>query len=201
MSNQSEVKFMEQNMSNDNKKNIRLNFLKGSQSHSPSQTNVDAKVQINIETAIPKLEKIAQKYVGIINPQGFLTDLRIALGIPDSQGVSKYGEVLIFKEDVFFLKASLRITNHQANAKQYIIHDTNCEYNLSIVVRREMRRNTFKPHDDVRLDEYVYYGKRMAKVENPLTQIINSIIGFLRTGIYEDTTGIAFRNTSPNLGL
>ena len=69
MSNQSEVKFMEQNMSNDdNKKNIRLNFLKGSQSHSPSQTNVDAKVQINIETAIPKLEKIAQKYVGIINP-------------------------------------------------------------------------------------------------------------------------------------
>ena len=64
-----------------------------------------------------------------------------------------------------------------------------------------MRRNTFKPHDDVRLDEYVYYGKRMAKVENPLTQIINSIIGFLRTGIYEDTTGIAFRNTSPNLGL
>ena len=50
------VKFMEQNMSNDNKKAIRLNFLKGSQSHSPSQTNVDAKVQINIETAIPKLE-------------------------------------------------------------------------------------------------------------------------------------------------
>lgn len=195
------VKFMEQNMSNDNKKNIRLNFLKGSQSHSPSQTNVDAKVQINIETAIPKLEKIAQKYVGIINPQGFLTDLRIALGIPDSQGVSKYGEVLIFKEDVFFLKASLRITNHQANAKQYIIHDANCEYNLSIVVRREMRRNTFKPHDDVRLDEYVYYGKRMAKVENPLTQIINSIIGFLQTGVYEDTTGIAFRNTSPNLEL
>jgi hypothetical protein len=43
-------------MSNDNKKNICLNFLKGSQSHSPSQTNVDAKVQINIETAIPKLE-------------------------------------------------------------------------------------------------------------------------------------------------
>ena len=60
MSNQSEVKFMEQNMSNDNKKNIRLNFLKGSQSHSPSQTNVDAKVQINIVTAIPKVEKIAQ---------------------------------------------------------------------------------------------------------------------------------------------
>ena len=59
------VKFMEQYMSNDNKKNIRLNFLKGSQSHNPSQTNVDAKVQINIDTAIPKLEKLAKKYVGM----------------------------------------------------------------------------------------------------------------------------------------
>lgn len=158
MSNQSEVKFMEQNMSNDNKKNIRLNSIRGTQRFTkPSQTNVDAKVQINIEIAIPKLEKIAQKYVGIINPQ--------------------------------------------ANAKQYIIHDANCEYNLSIVVRREMRRNTFKPHNDVRLDEYVYYGKKMAKVENPLTQIINSIIVFLKTGVYEDTTGVAFRNTSPNSEL
>lgn len=52
-------------MSNDNKKNTRLNFLKGSQSHNPSQTNVDTKVQINIDTAIPKLEKLAKKYVGI----------------------------------------------------------------------------------------------------------------------------------------
>ena len=161
----------------------------------------DAKVQINIETAIPKLEKIAQKYVGIINPQGFLTDLRIALGIPDSQGVSKYGYVVIPKYEGNYLQASLRITNHNSNVKTYIDNGLNLEYNLSIVVSKRFKSNTFKPHDDVRLDEYVYYGKRMAKVENPLTQIINSIIGFLRTGVYEDTTGIAFRNTSPNLEL
>ena len=44
-------------MSNDNKKNIRLNSIRGTQRFTkPSQTNVDAKVQINIETAIPKLE-------------------------------------------------------------------------------------------------------------------------------------------------
>ena len=49
------------------KKTFVWTFLRG-----VNQTNVDAKVQINIETAIPKLEKIAQKYVGIINPQGFL---------------------------------------------------------------------------------------------------------------------------------
>ena len=47
------------------------------------------------------------------------------------------------------------------------------------------------------LDEFVYYGKRMLRVENPLTQIINSIIGFLQSGVYNDTTGVAFKNTSP----
>ena len=47
-------------MDDKNKKATRLNFHKGSQSHNPSQTNVDAKVQINIDTAIPKLEKLAK---------------------------------------------------------------------------------------------------------------------------------------------
>lgn len=41
----------------------------------------------------------------------------------------------------------------------------------------------------------------MAKVENPLTQIVDGIIGFLQTGVYEDTTGIAFKNSSPMLSL
>ena len=201
MSNQSEVKFMEQNMSNDNKKAIRLNSLSRLEVTSASQTNGIAKVIINNEISIPKLKKLAGKYIGIINPQGFLTDLRIALGIPDSQGVSKYGYVVIPKYEGNYLQASLRITNHNSNVKTYIDNGLNLEYNLSIVVSKRFKSNTFKPHDDVRLDEYVYYGKRMAKVENPLTQIINSIIGFLRTGVYEDTTGIAFRNTSPNSEL
>jgi hypothetical protein len=193
---------MEQNMSNDdNKKAIRLNSLSRLEVTSASQTNGIAKVIINNEISIPRLKKLAEKYIGIINPQGFLTDIRIALGIPDSKGVSKYGYVVIPKYEGNYLQASLRITNHNSNVKTYIDNGLNLEYNLSIVVSKRFKSNTFKPHDDVRLDEYVYYGKRMAKVENPLTQIINSIIGFLQTGVYEDTTGIAFRNTSPNLEL
>lgn len=117
------------------------------------------------------------------------------------EGASKYGVVDIHKDDGSSLEASLRITNHNSNAETYITHNANYEYNLSILVRKNFKMNTFKPHDDVRLDEYVYYGKKMAKVENPLTQIINSIIVFLKTGVYEDTTGVAFRNTSPNSEL
>ena len=202
MSNQSEVKFMEQNMSNDNKKNIRLNSIRGTQRFTkPSQTNDSANIKINAEIAIHKLEKLAEDYVGVINPYGFLTNLRNALEIPNLEGASKYGVVDIHKADGSSLEASLRITNHNSNAETYITHKANYEYNLSILVRKNFKMNTFKPHDDVRLDEYVYYGKKMAKVENPLTQIINSIIVFLKTGVYEDTTGVAFRNISPNSEL
>lgn len=188
---------IESRKNNRNKNAKRLNLLKGRQPRNPSQTNGGAKVRINSEIAIPKLKKLAQDYIGVTDPQGFLTDLRIALGIPNSQGASKYGEVTIPKEDGSELKASLRITNHQANAEQYIKHDANYEYNLSIVVRRKERRNTFTPHEDVRLDEFVYYGKNIAQVENPLTQIVNGIIEFLQNGKYEDTTGVALKNTSP----
>ena len=82
-----------------NKSAKRLNFHKGSLSHSPSQTNGDAKVQINSEIAIPKLQKLAETYFGVSDPHRFLTDLRVVLGIPDSQGASKYGVVSIPKED------------------------------------------------------------------------------------------------------
>ncbi|MBO5957639.1 MAG: hypothetical protein J6Q39_08795 [Bacteroidales bacterium] len=180
-----------------NKKNTRLNLLSRLKVTSASQTSDDAKIIINNDIAILKLTELAKLYVGITNPQGFLTDLRVALGIPDSRGASKYGYVVIPKKDGSYLQASLRITNHNSNVKTYIDNDVHFEYNLSIVISKRFKTNTFKAHDNVRLDEYVYYGKRMAKVENPLTQIVNSIIGFLRTGVYEDTTGIAFKNSSP----
>ena len=60
-----------------NKSAKRLNFHKGSLSHSPSQTNGKAKVQINSEIAIPKLQKLAETYLGVSDPHRFLTDLRV----------------------------------------------------------------------------------------------------------------------------
>ena len=180
------------------KKAKRLNSIRGTQRFTrPSQANGTANIPIKIEEAIPKLENLAQKYIGITNPHGFLTDLRNALGIPDKQGASKYGVVAIPKPDGSVLQASLRVTNHNSNAETYITHNANYEYNLSIMVRKNFNKNTFKPHDDVRLDEYVYFGKRMEQVENPLTQIVNSIIGFLKDGEYKDTTGIAMKHISP----
>lgn len=113
----------------------RPNFHKGSRPRIPSQTIGGAKVQINSESAIQELKNLANKYKNINDPRGFLTDLRNALGMPDSKGASKYGVITIPKEDGTKLVVSLRITNHQANADTYIEHNANYEYNLSIVIK------------------------------------------------------------------
>ena len=77
---------MQQPYYHKNKKANRLNFRKGSKPRNPSQTNGRAKIQINLESATKKLKKIAEDYLGIIDIDGFLTDLRVALGIPNSKG-------------------------------------------------------------------------------------------------------------------
>ena len=68
-----------------NKKANRLNSISRLKVTSASQTNGGAKIIINNEIVIPKLKELSNIYIGVTNPQGFLTDLRIALGIPDSQ--------------------------------------------------------------------------------------------------------------------
>ena len=92
------------------------------------------------------MQELAHRYIGIIDAKGFLDDLRIALGIPNAKRVSKHGKIVVPKDDGSILKASLRITNHQANAGQHIKNNANYDYNLSIVVRRRARKNTFIPH-------------------------------------------------------
>ena len=54
-----------------NKNAKRPNFHKGSQSHSPSQTNGSTKIQINSVIAIPKLQELAQKIPATVQLQGF----------------------------------------------------------------------------------------------------------------------------------
>lgn len=187
-----------ENSRNPKKKAKRLNSIRGTQRFTrPSQPLGNANVIINTNDAIPKLQQLSQKYIGVNNPHGFLTDLRNALGIPNSSGASKYGEIRIPQSDGSLMKISLRITNHNSNAETYITHNANYPFNLSILVRKNFQKNRFKPHNNVVLHEYVYYGKKMENIENPLSQIVNSIIGYLQTGKYKDTTGVAMVNTSP----
>ena len=191
------IKSLNSHKNNANKKAKRLNSLSRINSTNASQTNGGAKIQIKSKTAIPRLKNLAEKYKGLSNPYGFLTNLRNALGIPDSAAASKYGVVNIPRKIGATLQVSLRITNHNANADTYIKQNANYTFNLSIVISKRYRKNRFNPNVKVKLDEYVYYGEKLRQVESPLTQIINSIIGFMQNGEYNDTTGVAFKNTSP----
>lgn len=166
-------------------------------STSASRVADAANVRIKPDIAIQNLKKLRVFYENITSVRGFLTDLRLALGISDSDGSTKYGVVDIYSGDGSSLTASLAITNHNANASTYIEHNANYEYNLRILVRKRYIRNKFRANNKVRLDEYVYYEERLALNGKPLSLVIDGIINFLRTGVYEDITKVAFKNVSP----
>ena len=181
-----------------NKKNHSRKLLRRSlSSNRPSCKNDAAKIQIIRETAIEYLEILEKSYNGNNEIYGFLTDVKVALGLKPTKGVSRYGVFQIPKDDGTILEASISATNHHSNAQTYIDHNCNCEYNLKIAVRKSKMKGKFKPHNEVVLDEYEYTGKELRKVDNALALIIRSIIGFLETGVYEDLTGVAVVHRSP----
>lgn len=122
----------------------------------------------------------------------FLVDVRKALGFPEGGKPSKYGFVKVGSKLI-----SVRLSDHNVKAKNYLRFDSNFQYNISIVINRKKIKKTFSPNDDVILDEYVYLGRRLKKIEGALVKILDSIIGFLKKGIFIDETDVALHNSSP----
>ena len=96
------------------------------------------------------------------------------------------------------MKVSIRVSNHHANDGKYLEHDAN-DFNLSIMVSKRYRKNAFQANPSVILEEYVYMGRQLEAVESPFSQISLSLVKFLDTGEYVDTTGVAKVNFSPEL--
>ena len=154
-----------------------------------------AKVVRSTETAKRNLEKLAEKYKGINNVEGFLNDLWLALGLQNQGGNKKGGKpsryALYQLQDGTKLSISIRASAHNANANKYVEHPPVPDINLSIVLQKKMRKNQFKSNPSVNIGEYVYVNQKIQNVESPLSQIANSLIGFLSNGEYNDTTGVA----------
>ena len=187
----------ENGKTNKQKNHSRKLLRRSLSSNRPSCKNDVAKIQIKRELAMEKLKILEKSYQQDNRIYGFITDIKNALGIKATKGVSGYGIVNIPKNDGSVLEATISPTNHHANAQTYIDKDCNYEYNLKIAVRKKAMKGKFKPHKDVVLDEYEYTGKELRKVENALALIIRSIIGFLETGVYKDLTGVAVVHRSP----
>ena len=157
-----------------------------------SQENDGAKIQNKIENARQNLLIVAEKYNSINDAEGFITNLKWALGMR-TNNASNYSLFVIGEDKT---RVSIRVSNHHANANKYLEHFQN-DYNLSIMVSKRYRKNTFQSHPEVTLTEYVYMGRQLEKVESPFSKIATALAQFLETGEYVDTTGVAKVNISP----
>ena len=159
-----------------------------------SQENDAANIQNKNITAKQYLLNVAKKYAYVNDPEGFITNLKNALGM-NMDKASNYNCFVISEKQI---RVSIRISNHHANAGKYLEHEPN-DFNLSIMISKRYRKNTFRADPDVILEEYVYMGRQLETVESPFSQISLSLAKFLETGEYVDTTGVAKVNYSPEL--
>ena len=168
-----------------------------------SQSSDSAKIRTDIEETKFRLKKLADKWTGVNTVHGFLTDLWIALriAVPDRTqqkggNSSRYAAFDIGNGVIVTIRASA----HNADAENYIKEgNVQGDSNLSIVLQKRNRKNSFKPNDLVKIEEYVYVDSRLVSVENPLSQIALSLVNYLNDGINIDTTGVAIPHISPIL--
>lgn len=168
-----------------------------------SQPSNNAKIRKDIEPTKQKLIKLAKRWEGVNKVRGFLSELWDALGIytPDKNqqkggNPSRYAAFQL--QDGMVLTITIRASAHNAKASTYLNdRNVNGDTNISIVLQTRLKKDTFEPHDEVKLQEYVYADDRIASVKNPLSQIAMSLVGYLSNGNYIDTTGVAISHISP----
>ena len=68
-----------------------------------------------------KLKILSESYRQVYNPKGFITDLKIALGM-DPKNASGYA---VFNIGENQMRVSVRVSNHHANAQKYLEHEPN----------------------------------------------------------------------------
>jgi hypothetical protein len=176
-----------------NKKSHSLELISRPEATTASQENDAAKVQNKSKVAINNLKIIARLYEGIVDSAGFITNLKLALGIIPNHS-SDYSLFMVGDPPH---EALVRISNHNANAANYVERQMT-DKNISIVVKSRRRTgNTFVSNDLVVLEEYVYLEKDLSSVESPFSKIAISLAGFLETGVYLDRAGVARKNISP----
>ena len=136
------------------------------------------------------LRVLAEKYSGQTSPHGALTDLAQAIDAK-GDGVSKYAKIELPHGE----EAHVRLSNHNANAATYAERGNNGD-NVSIVIKSRRTPNTFRPHPDVELTEYVYTTEAIRKDGGLLSQVAKSLRKMIESGEYVDLSGKAIVNHS-----
>lgn len=176
-----------------NKKSQPSELIKQTSVTIASRIADTANIKINIENALNNLKELSETYFDITDFRGVLNKLQTALGLQGHNGPSKYGAFLIGKDHY-----TIRISNHNANASHYKGYNDETK-NISIVISRRYKKYRFFACEEISLDEYVYYERKLRNINNPIVLIIESIEEFLLTGQYIDKTNMALINHSDKI--
>ena len=146
---------------------------RGNATNSISDAKVDNRIEVtngNVEN-LNDLAKTIQKD-GALKPEKFLLALEAELGSknqnPDS---SQY-----FKNNIDY---TLRLSNHRANARMYLLHD-HATGNTSVVVKMNERGS--KKNKNVEAVEFVYFPDKLD--QQTQLSIIEGIQNWIKTGEY-----------------
>lgn len=141
------------------------------------------------------LRILSGKFQGGKSPYGVITDLATAVGATGT-GVSKYSSLVLHNGN----EVNIRISNHNATSDNFAERG-DFEGNVSIVIKSRRTANTFRPHPDVELMEYVYTTEAIKADGNLLSQVAESLRQMIETGEYVDLSGKALVNRSPETDI
>ncbi len=177
--------------SQDNKKSPSKNRLDLTTPPADAEvTSSSSKGAAKLQKISENLNTLAAKYAGVTNHRGAITDFAMAIGA-DSQG---YATIETANGD----EIHIRISNHNANAGHFA-DKGHYDGNVSVVIKSRHTPKTFVANDDVELTEYIYTKEDISKDGNLLSQVAESLRQMLETGEYEDLSGKAIVNHSPDM--
>ena len=165
----------------------------GKEKTAGEQTKVTESLQpieaAKIQRISDNLSEIAKKIISSDNAKGFITALSTALEA-EVKGASRYANFTLSDGTTL----SIRISNHNENANNYIEKGTVRDSNISIVVKQRRRGNSFVSNEDVPLMEFSYLKNNLTGED--MSNIATSLADALQNGVYEDRTGKAKVNIS-----
>lgn len=155
-------------------------------------TSSSLKGLVKLQKVAEKLAVLKKKIDGKTSHRGVISELASAV-MADSQG---YSTIVTANGN----EVHIRISNHNANAEHFEKRGHNDD-NVSIVIKSRRTANTFRPHPEVELTEYVYTMEAIKADSNILSQVAESLRQMIETGEYVDLSGKALVNRSPETDI
>ena len=135
----------------------------------------------NNEAIAKDLEKLGESFNNnyAFSAKEFIGQLALRFNIPANSENTSYKQIQTPNG-----KITVRLSNHQGNAINFILKNSNNQNNYGIVIKTE--RNLFKDNENVNYLELVYFGDIVSGNSNLQKAITLGLSDFVRTGSIKD---------------